>query len=110
MNKILLASTLFIASHSASAVVNCIGEVGKILDWNVQCIQPTVEGYQASRLAFTLEGTNGTNGRWICSTSEKTDALLMLAYANKNLITARLPSNACSAAGHYTVPQYIIAN
>lgn len=103
MRNITIAFFLFFFSLTASAV-GCGGKVTTILDWNAQCKVADPAGYLVSHLAYKFSGTNNV---WICSNSDTTDALVMMAYANKVSVTINLPGTSCTNRTHYTQPNYI---
>lgn len=77
---------------------NCPGNITKILDWPSKC-----DGHVAVKL-----DSNPSN--WICALSDKSDFMILTAYAAKKWVDVRLDSalsQSCETLTNYHVPHYI---
>lgn len=104
-SAIIVTSLIF--SEGAFAV-GCNGKVTHILDWetNGQCESLNEVGVMVPHLAYFHTSAGGGN-KWVCSTSDTSDALIMMAYANQKSVTVVVPGSTCNTA-HYTKATYIV--
>lgn len=91
------------ASGSSTPVSFCSGAIIQVLDWNF------CEGHLAYKLSTS-------KGKWICSTSDKSDAMALSAFAMGRKISARLNDNpsydkastSCDDLVNYHKPSYVV--
>jgi hypothetical protein len=96
LKKILILLVLIfpISSHA----LDCIGQVKEVLDWPEQC---------DGKVAFLLDNSNG---KYICTISDKGEAMVLAAVVSGKHVGVRLTSNdtSCEAiASHYLSPLYM---
>lgn len=98
MNKLASAFILLFTTFTVFADENCPGKVTAILDYPVYC---------DGNLAFKLDVSGG---KWICSLSDKSDSIVLLAYSTGKTLDPRLelptPGD-CSSVTHYQKPIYL---
>ena len=104
---------LFLPLMMLSFIVNaadlrCGGVVNNVMDYPTKC---------ADNLAFTLGATedqSGSNGKWLCSPSTRSDSMLLTALVSGKEINSYIynPENvsACSdlLTESYIIPRYLI--
>lgn len=99
MKKFIVFVCVILSSAQVfAATPSCTGKVQFVLDWPTKC---------GGRMAFKLEANTD---KWICTLSEKSEAMLLLAYSAQKRVTARLDgslSRDCSTLTDYHKPLYI---
>ena len=95
--KLILMSGLLI-SLSIIASENCPGNVTVVLDYPSKC---------DGNFAFQLDSTGST---WLCALSEKSNSMVLTAYAAGKKINPRLELTTggdCKSIAHYQKPLYM---
>ena len=119
-NLATIASTVLLLSSfsSALAYTNCVGRVTRVLDYGNKCtsIDPATNKTIA-HLAYKIYSTDSTANpnvsinQWLCSTSERSDALVMGAYFSGRELGVRVESDSCAVLGAaYNQPRYLYLN
>lgn len=98
MKKSIIPLTLLMFSFSVFASENCPGKITIILDYPSQC---------NGELAFQLDSTGS---KWLCSLSNKSNSMLLTAYAAGKKINPRLvlsKAGDCKSITNYQKPLYM---
>lgn len=114
MKKFIVFSVFILLYSSASAAINCKGNVTKVLDNNNACtsVDP-VSGALVAHLAYKITPTDNetsstTINQWLCSKTDRSDALIMGAYFSGKKLSVRVTSSTCeNLGGTYVKPQYL---
>ncbi|MGP9803212.1 hypothetical protein [Rheinheimera sp. NSM] len=101
MRRLLLGLAVSLPAGFVSAAdINCEGKVSRVMDYPPSCNGNT---------AFK---TNDPNGRWICSPSDKGDALVLAALAADKIVDVYIDDQngafTCSTLVNYEKARYIM--
>ncbi len=83
--QVIVLITLSLFPISAVAL-DCDGYITEVYSWPSRC-----DGFYAYKL-------DNSNGRWICSASDKGDALVLLAYSTNTQIRTRIAAGGDACA------------
>ena len=97
MKKIIMLLLFVIISSNAYAVKTCSGKISHVLDWPTKC---------DGNIAFRLDSVSGI---WICTTTPKSEAMILTAFGANKSVAVRLSTEktSCSDIEQYHQPMYI---
>lgn len=102
MKALLTALSVLFPIFANAADINCKGKVTWVMDYPRQCNGNT---------AFK---TSGSNGKWICPPSDKSNAIVLAALAADKSVEVYIDdkngSISCSSLPHYVSARYVIIN
>ena len=81
---------LVLLLSSTASALDCDGHIVEIYSWPNKC-----DGNYAYKI-------DAANSRWICSVSDKSDALILLAYTSKKLVRSRVNANSSETCVNLT--------
>ena len=106
MFKKTLSVLILIFPLIAISSENCSGKVVAIIDYPGVCLDSANEGH----IAFYLDTIGGTSGPAICSLSDRSDAMILTAYASAKPVSPRLdlvtPGD-CNSITQWQKPRYL---
>ena len=99
MKYIIATLLVVIFAFPVMASQTCTGKVVSLIEYPGKC--------DAGRLAFQ---TTVTGDKWVCAISDRTESILLTAYAADKRLGVRLDlptPNKCDSINNYQTPLYI---